>query len=105
MNSDINRFEQSKIFKRFENGETNILLATTMLDEGYNLPKIDIAIVMAANSTEKQFYQRMGRVLRKKDKNSKVYYLTVQETFEVDYLEKRLDLIKEVSNTFKVEVL
>ena len=89
-----------KVLKRFEDDESNILLATTMFDEGYNLPKIDIAILMSQNSTTKQFIQRMGRVLRKKDVNSKVYYITVRDTYEEVNYNKKKDLIKEISNKF-----
>ena len=101
INSVISKERQANIFKDFENGDINVLLATTMLDEGYNLPKIDIAILMASNSTDKQFFQRMGRVLRKKEINSQVYYLTVAETFEVDNLNKKLKLIKKICNSYK----
>ena len=100
VNSSISRYQQMKALKRFEEDESNILLATTMFDEGYNLPKIDVAILMSQNSTTKQFIQRMGRVLRKKEINSKVYYITVKDTYEEVNYNKKKDLIKEISNEF-----
>ena len=105
MNSDINSELQSKIFRKFEGDELDVLLATTMLDEGYNLPKIEVAILMAQNSTEKQFIQRMGRVLRKKDKPSKVYYITVQDTFEEKYFLNKQERIKNIAAKYTEIVL
>lgn len=102
INSDIGKTEQTQVLKDFERGKINILLATTMLDEGYNLPKIDVAVIMGSNSTTKQFIQRMGRVLRKKDKNSTVYYMTVEHTFEDQYLEDKRELIEEICNSYEV---
>jgi len=100
INSDISKPNQIKTFNNFENDKCNILLTTTMTDEGYNLPKIDVAIIMSQNSTNKQFIQRMGRVLRKKKHNSKVYYLTICNTYEEKIYHKRKDFIKKISNSF-----
>lgn len=97
MNSEIPEHQKTKIFREFEQGKLQVLLATTMLDEGYNLPKIDIAILMAQNSTQKQFVQRMGRVLRKKDVNSKVYYITVEGTYEEDNFINKKEFIKSIA--------
>lgn len=97
MNSELSEELKIKIFRDFEEDRLQVLLATTMLDEGYNLPKIDIAILMAQNSTRKQFIQRMGRVLRKKDKNSKVYYITVEGTYEEDNFINKKEFIKNIA--------
>lgn len=101
MNSELPDSLQVDIFNKFESDKLNILLATTMLDEGYNLPKIEVAILMAQNSTQKQFIQRMGRVLRKKETPSKVYYLTIKDTFEEKYFLDKKDLIKEIALKYK----
>lgn len=100
MNSVIPKEKQGEILTKFENEGIDILLATTMLDEGYNLPKIDVAIIMASNRTMKQFIQRMGRVLRKKNKPSKVYFMCVQGTYEEEHLNEKLPLIKNISQKY-----
>ena len=105
MNSDLNTKQQFEIFKKFEGDEMEVILATTLLDEGYNLPKIDVAILMAQNSTDKQFIQRMGRVLRKKEKISKVYYITVQDTFEEKYFLDKQERIKKLALTYEEVVV
>lgn len=100
INSDIPKNKQIKAFNDFEIGKNNILLTTTMTDEGYNLPKIDTAILMSQNSTNKQFIQRIGRVLRKKEYNSKVYYIVILNTYEETTYNKRKNLINRISNSF-----
>lgn len=102
INSDIPKKDQTQVLKDFESGKLNILLATTMLDEGYNLPKIDVAIIMGSNSTSKQFIQRMGRVLRKKERLSTVYYMTVEDTFEDEYFQDKKELIEQICHSYEV---
>jgi len=95
MNSDISSAKQSEILRDFESGALEVVLASLILDEGFNVPAIDCSIIMAQNSTERQFLQRLGRSLRKKDHDSKVYYITVQDTFEEKYfLDKRERIMK-----------
>lgn len=101
MNSTIPSYLRGSIFKDFEGDKLDVLLATTMLDEGYNLPKIDIAILMAQNSTDKQFIQRMGRVLRKKENCSKVFYLTVGKTYEEENFINKKRFIKSIAYSFR----
>lgn len=76
--------EQEKIdgLKKFDQGEINILLTTKVLDEGYNLPKIDIGIILAGERSQRQTIQRLGRVLRKKNKKSKLFQVYFTNTFE-----------------------
>jgi superfamily II DNA or RNA helicase len=105
INSTIDKKMQERTFQQFEKGDLKVLLATTMLDEGYNLPKIDIAILMAQNSTRKQFIQRMGRVLRKKENPSKVYYLTVEGTFEEENFINKKDFIIDIALSYNEEIL
>lgn len=74
---DVNRY-----LDEFRDDVVRVICTTRMLDEGYNLPKIDIAIIMAGTGTQRQTVQRMGRVLRKKDVGSKLYQVYCIGTME-----------------------
>lgn len=57
--------ERELVLQRFEAGNTRVLTAPRLLDEGVDLPDVDLGIVIAASRSRRQMIQRMGRVLRK----------------------------------------
>lgn len=50
----------------FRNGTSQILAAPRLLDEGIDVPEADLGIIVAANRSQRQMVQRLGRVIRKK---------------------------------------
>jgi RNA polymerase primary sigma factor len=60
---------RKNILKRFGTGQTQVLVAPQVLDEGIDVPAADLAIIVAASRTRRQMIQRMGRVLRRKPDN------------------------------------
>ena len=54
-----------KILKSFRSGETKILTAKRILDQGVDIPQTKRAYVLASNTIERQWTQRRGRILRK----------------------------------------
>jgi len=97
VHSGVKPEERDRILQDFRDDKINILLTSKVLDEGFNLPKIDTAIIMAGNSTARQTIQRMGRVLRKKDKDSALYQIYCNDTIEEDNALKRAKLFKELA--------
>ena len=84
----------------FRNDKYSVMLASKVLDEGYNLPKLDVAIIAAGNSTARQTIQRMGRVLRKKEKKSMLYQIYCRNTIEEEYAFKRAKLFKSLCSNY-----
>tara|TARA_Y100000593_G_scaffold94859_1_gene196681 strand:+ start:199 stop:1743 length:1545 start_codon:yes stop_codon:yes gene_type:complete len=73
--SRMNRAERSAALDTFKKGEANILVSCRTLDEGFNVPDVDIGIIAASSSTATQYIQRAGRILRKsKSKLGAVLY-------------------------------
>lgn len=85
----------------FRNDRFSVILASRVLDEGYNLPKIDTAIIAAGNSTAKQTIQRMGRVLRRKKHHSNLFQVYCLETVEEQYALERAKMFKELCSNHK----
>ena len=52
------------MLKEFRQGIRKILLAVDCLDEGIDIPACDAAIFVSSSTSERQFIQRRGRVLR-----------------------------------------
>jgi superfamily II DNA or RNA helicase len=78
----------------FKSNKTNILLCVKALDEGINVPLCDMAIIVAGNKTSRQIIQRLGRVLRKKDKEAVIYQIYVKDSIDVKYINERMKYIK-----------
>ena len=56
--------ERPQIMDEFKHGIRKILLAVGCLDEGIDIPACDVAIFVSSSTSERQFIQRRGRVLR-----------------------------------------
>ncbi|MCL2388180.1 MAG: DEAD/DEAH box helicase [Defluviitaleaceae bacterium] len=72
--------------RQFESEEIRILITCKTLDEGLNITKTDVGIVVSSTGSHRQRVQRLGRVLRKKEKNALFYYLYIGDTMEEDEL-------------------
>jgi len=101
IHSGIENNKRQQNITDFKNDKYNVVLTSKVLDEGYNLPKLDVAIIAAGNSTAKQTIQRMGRVLRKKNKPSMLYQIYCLNTVEEDYAFERTKIFKELCSGYK----
>lgn len=62
------------ILNSFENGSLDAVFAIKVLDEGFDMPGIRGALILASSRNERQFIQRRGRVLRKAQ-NKEIAYI------------------------------
>ncbi|RLE57854.1 MAG: hypothetical protein DRJ40_01180 [Thermoprotei archaeon] len=61
-------------FKEFISGQVNIIVTTTVLDEGITVPDADVAVIYEGTGEARQMIQRIGRVLGyMPGKTAKVY--------------------------------
>ena len=102
-NSNYTKAEINQILSDFEKGKFNVLITTRMFDEGYNLPSLDVAIIFSGESSDRQFIQRLGRVLRKKNTDAYVYQIYVKDTMEEAYVKKRNELMKNTASKIQTE--
>jgi superfamily II DNA or RNA helicase len=87
---DIGRAERTKMIDRFRSGETTVLVSAQVLDEGFDLPEAEIAIVVGGTGSTRRHVQRIGRLLRPRDgKHAIVYELVVAKTAEVSQATRR----------------
>ncbi len=57
--------QRSQLLDDFSQGRLDALVAVKCLDEGVNIPAAQEAIILASDTSERQFIQRRGRILRK----------------------------------------
>jgi superfamily II DNA or RNA helicase len=63
-------------FKRFLEGRVNVLVTTTVLDEGVTVPDAGVAVIYEGTGEARQMIQRIGRVLgHQPGKTAKVFEL------------------------------
>ena len=101
IHSGIPKKDIDKTLNDYMRDRFNILLATKVLDEGYNLPAISVAVIQAGNSTARQTIQRLGRVLRKKDEPSMLYQIFIKDTMEEEQARTRSVLFKDLCTDYR----
>ncbi len=56
--------ERHDILERFRNGAYTRVVTANVLDEGIDVPDANVAVVLAGSGSEREFTQRLGRILR-----------------------------------------
>ncbi|TQJ35594.1 sigma-70 family RNA polymerase sigma factor [Arthrobacter sp. SLBN-122] len=64
--SGMTKDDRRQGMEDFRTGTSQILAAPRLLDEGIDVPEADLGIIVAANRSQRQMVQRLGRVIRKK---------------------------------------
>lgn len=65
--TDLESGDKKKVkstLTEFKNGTLQVITAKRILDEGFNIPEISTAFILASTTVERQWTQRRGRVLR-----------------------------------------
>ncbi|MEM1690792.1 MAG: DEAD/DEAH box helicase, partial [Thermofilaceae archaeon] len=62
--------------------DSNVLYACRMLDEGVDIPDVRIGVIVASGAVLRRAVQRVGRLLRPKDKPAICYLLAARGTVE-----------------------
>jgi DNA repair helicase RAD25 len=58
--------ERAEVLRAFREGRYRVIVASTVFDEGVDVPDASVAIVVGGYGTSRQLIQRLGRVLRPK---------------------------------------
>jgi len=76
--------ERREILKRFREGTYGRVVAANVLDEGVDVPDANVAVVLSGSGSEREFTQRLGRVLRPKEDGGRaiLYEVVSAETAE-----------------------
>ena len=96
-NTDLDNAEREDNLNNFKNGYLNVLVSCTALDEGFDMPEADGAMILSASSSKRQRIQRMGRVLRITANKQNALIVTVYSS------KTEFDKLREESNRYKLE--
>nr|WP_211096508.1 DEAD/DEAH box helicase family protein [Acidilobus sp. 7A] len=56
--------ERAKVLEMFRRGDYRVIVASSVFDEGVDVPDAGVAVIVGGYGTPRQFVQRLGRVLR-----------------------------------------
>jgi superfamily II DNA or RNA helicase len=96
--------ERHDILTRFRSGEYKTLAASQVLNEGVDVPDAKVAIVLSGSGSEREYIQRLGRVLRQSKEQNKLailYEVVTEDTSEERTSRRRRGLDKK--NAIAVE--
>jgi superfamily II DNA or RNA helicase len=76
--------ERDDILGKFHRGNYKRIVTSRVLDEGVDVPDASIAVILSGSGSNRQFVQRLGRILRKyPGKEAILFELVSQGTAEI----------------------
>lgn len=83
--SDIGRQEREWMLAAFARGEVRTIVSARVLNEGVDVPEADVAVLLGGSQGNREYVQRVGRVLRPvPGKRALVVEVVARGTFESD---------------------
>jgi ERCC4-related helicase len=89
--------EQSAVLESFRNGEFDVLVATSIAEEGLDIPEVDLVVFYEPIPSEIRYIQRRGRTGRKS--SGFVTILAAKDTIDERYLyasKRRMEKMKQI---------
>ena len=83
--------ERREILGRFRDGDYSRVVTSNVLDEGVDVPDANVAVLLSGSGSEREFTQRLGRILRPNDdgRPALLYEVVSAETAEERVAERR----------------
>ncbi|GGJ13724.1 ATP-dependent helicase [Halobellus salinus] len=89
--SETGAAERREILERFREGTYTRVVTANVLDEGVDVPDANVAVVLAGSGSEREFTQRLGRILRPNADGGRalLYEVVSRETAEERVADRR----------------
>ncbi|MFP8958653.1 DEAD/DEAH box helicase [Natrialbaceae archaeon A-CW3] len=83
--------ERRDILEKFRDGAYSRVVTSNVLDEGVDVPDASVAVVLSGSGSEREFTQRLGRILRPKTDGARaiLYEIVTTETGEESIANRR----------------
>jgi superfamily II DNA or RNA helicase len=81
--------ERHDILQRFRTGEYPVIVTSRVLNEGVDVPEASVAIVMSGTGSQREYVQRLGRILRRGEGKLALLYEVVAEATSEEQLSRR----------------
>lgn len=74
----------------FRTGEYRAIVTSKVLDEGVDVPEANVGVILSGTGSKREYRQRLGRILRKREgKRAVLYEIVSERTTEVRTSKKR----------------
>lgn len=94
--AEISQRERVRILDDFRSGKISTLISCKVLNEGFDVPDADIAIIVGGSGSDREYIQRIGRVLRPREgKKAQIYELLSLGTAEILRSRRRGNSLRE----------
>ncbi len=90
----LSQKEQSQVLQRYRDGEFRVLAATSIAEEGLDIPDVDLVIFYEPVPSEIRFIQRKGRTGRKE--KGRAILLVTEDTVDMAYFYSSLKRAKKM---------
>ncbi len=82
--------ERRRLLERFRDGRYSRVVAANVLDEGVDVPDANVGVVLSGSGSEREFTQRLGRILRPKEGAAGAGRATLYEVVTAETAEERV---------------
>lgn len=91
------RKERKQILQKFRRGEITKLASAMALDEGVDVPDASVGIIISGTGSNREYVQRLGRILRPKEEKAFLLELITSGTIDhaLSKRRKRLEVFKD----------
>ena len=95
--------ERDKLYASLKNGDINVLVVSKVANFAIDLPDASMAIQVSGTfGSRQEEAQRLGRILRPKEKTSRFFTLITRNTVEEDFGSNRQKFLAEQGYTYKI---
>ena len=91
--------EQAAVLESFRNSDFDVLVATSIAEEGLDIPEVDLVIFYEPISSEIRYIQRRGRTGRKS--SGSVIILATKDTIDMRHLHSSKMRVEKMMNSLK----
>jgi superfamily II DNA or RNA helicase len=82
--------ERKAILENFRAGTYRVIVTTKVLNEGIDVPEAKVAVILGGSASDREYVQRLGRVLRKQGNAEAILYeVIVRNTADERIAERR----------------
>jgi superfamily II DNA or RNA helicase len=81
--------ERHDILERFRSGDYPAVVTSRVLNEGVDVPEASLAIVLSGTGSRREYVQRLGRILRRREGKRAVLYEVVAEATSEEQVSRR----------------
>ncbi|MFB6362067.1 MAG: DEAD/DEAH box helicase, partial [Halobacteriales archaeon] len=75
--------ERRQILSRFKEDVYSAIVSSQVLDEGVDVPDANVGVILSGTGSNREYRQRLGRILRPSERTAKLYELVSRGTGEV----------------------